>query len=102
MSATATLTDTVVVRRATAFDAAAITRLAKLDSRPLPRGTLLVAELDDGPVAALSLDDGAVVADPFRPTADLVELLRLRASADAASHRDGRAPRAWRLLPRHA
>ena len=30
-------------------------------------------------VAALSLRDGRVVADPFTPTAELVELMRLRA-----------------------
>ena len=36
----------------------------------------IVARLD----AALSLEDGRAVADPFRPTAGLVEVLRARAA----------------------
>ncbi|MEA2220975.1 MAG: hypothetical protein QOJ35_3601, partial [Solirubrobacteraceae bacterium] len=33
----------------------------------------------------LDLDDGSVAADPFAPTAHLVELLRLRAKGIAAA-----------------
>lgn len=65
-------------------DEDALRRLALLDSaRPL-RGRALVAEVDGRPVAALSLDDGRVVADPFTHTADAVALLRLRAKHHAA------------------
>src|SRR4051794_41228177 len=60
-------------------DEAALRRLAAMDSaRPL-RGRALVAEVEGRPVAALSLTDGRVVADPFQRTADVVELLRVRA-----------------------
>ncbi len=41
--------------------------------------TLLVAETGDEVVAALSVDTGARVADPFRRTADVVDLLAYRA-----------------------
>ena len=82
-------TDTIVIRRARAADAPILTRLAALDSRPVPGADSLIAELDGVAVAALDLADGAVVADPFAPTADVVELLRLRASRVGASA-DGR------------
>jgi len=38
-----------------------------------------LAQLDSARVAALSLADGGAVADPFRRTAGLVALLRMRA-----------------------
>ena len=41
---------------------------------------MLLAVVGSEPVAALAVETGAVVADPFRPTADVVELLR-RAAA---------------------
>ena len=54
--------------------------LAQLDSaRPLD-GEALVAEVDGAPVAALELQTGRTVADPFRPTAVVVDLLRMRAA----------------------
>ena len=54
--------------------------LAQLDSaRPLS-GTALVAEVDGAPVAALELDTGRTVADPFRPTERVLDLLRMRAA----------------------
>jgi hypothetical protein len=40
---------------------------------------VLVAEVGGELVAALPLDGGDAVADPFRPTAALVEMLTLRA-----------------------
>ena len=54
-------------------------RLAALDSSPVLEGEVLVAFVDDEPWAAISLHDGRVVADPFRPSAHAVELLRVRA-----------------------
>jgi len=56
-----------------------VERLAGLDGHPLPAGPHLVAEVDGSPVAALSLPTGTAVADPFRRSAGLVELLRVRA-----------------------
>jgi hypothetical protein len=81
----------VTVRRATDGDAAALVRLAALDSANVLPGPVLVAEVDGTPMAAISLADGRVVADPFERTADLVELLRVRAAQSrAAARRDGR------------
>ncbi|HLY48270.1 MAG TPA: hypothetical protein VKR21_03670 [Solirubrobacteraceae bacterium] len=69
----------LVIRRAVAGDQPALRNLAALDSaRPL-RDPVLIGELRGEPVAALELRDGTVVADPFVATAEIVELLRLRA-----------------------
>lgn len=70
---------TLVIRVATRFDDAELHRLALLDSaRPLG-GTVIVAQSDGRIDAALSLDEGRAIADPFRPTAWLVDVLRARA-----------------------
>jgi len=76
---TSALTPELVIRRATEQDDAALARLAALDSaRPL-RGEALVAFVHGEPWAAISLEDGRVVADPFRPSSTAAELVRLRA-----------------------
>ena len=72
---------TITIRRADGADAVAIERLAHLDSRPVPHGPHLVAVVDDRLVAAASLTDGAVVADPFAPSAHVAGLLRDRVAA---------------------
>ena len=71
--------DSLTVRRAAAQDAGQLLRLAALDSADVPSGDVLVAESSGRLLAALSLADGRAVADPFEPTAQLVDLLRLRA-----------------------
>src|SRR3954452_7782035 len=72
------MTASIIIRTPRPEEAFAVRRLAYLDShRPL-RGDVLVALVDDEPLAALSLADGTIVADPFHHTADVVELLRLR------------------------
>ena len=68
----------VSIRRAGPHDAPALCRLAALDSAAPLGGEVLMAIADGEPRAALSLADGRVVADPFRPTAALVELLAMR------------------------
>lgn len=68
------------MRVASDDDAPAVRRLAALDDAPPLQGPVLLALVDDVPVAATSLDDGRVVANPFVPTADTVTLLSLRAS----------------------
>src|SRR4051812_1926389 len=74
----------LLVRRATAADAAAIRTLALLDDRRLPEGPYLVAEVAGEMLAAMALPTGTVVADPFRRTADAAEMLRMRAAQIAA------------------
>ena len=93
MSATADVT----IRCAQEREAGALARLAELDSATLPRTPLLVAEVAGEVLAAISLSDGAVVANPFRPTDDVVELLRARERQLRARYRPRRA---WRLLMR--
>ena len=67
-----------------------------------PAGEVLVAVVADEPWAALALDDGRVVADPFRPSAVAVELLRLRARHLSAATGERRAARHGLRLPRRA
>ena len=74
-----TLSPTVVIRAARGSDGPALRRLAALDSADFLTGSVLVAEADDEMVAALSVDTGEKVADPFRRTADVVDLLTYRA-----------------------
>jgi hypothetical protein len=61
-------------------DRAALERLAILDERNLPPAPHLLALRDGEPCAALSLATGEVVADPFRRTAEVVELVRCHAA----------------------
>lgn len=69
----------LTVRLATNADAPALARLAQLDESTAPAEPVLLGVVMQRPVAALSLRDGSVVADPFTPTRDLVELMSLRA-----------------------
>jgi len=90
------MTPTISIRSATPADGRTLSHLAALDSAPVPFGPTLIAEVDGAPRAALSLNDGRAIADPFAPTAELVDLLRLHARAIAAQQErpaHGRAPR---------
>jgi hypothetical protein len=69
----------LTLRSATASDAADLARLAALDSSVVPSEPLLVADFGGRLVAAVSVHDGAAIADPFVRSADAVELLRDRA-----------------------
>jgi hypothetical protein len=90
----------LVLRRSASWDAAALTRLAQLDGAPSPTGPMLVAELSGEIVAAVPIDGGRAIADPFRPTAALVELLhaRTRLLAEAPAARRLRRLRPHRRL----
>ena len=66
------------VRVAHPGDALALRRLAQLDSAPSLSGDVLVAELGDAPLAAISLTTGAVIADPFERSGDAARHLRRR------------------------
>jgi hypothetical protein len=68
-----------VLRSATSADAPAVRRLAALDDARMLAEPIMIALEDGEPVAALSLADHRVVANPFRLTQDAVALLRLRA-----------------------
>ena len=75
--------DDIVIRLAREDDAPALARLAVLDEAPLPAGEHMVAEVRGELWAALPLGGGGAFADPFRPSGDLVELLRAWASRRA-------------------
>ena len=70
---------TIVIRLATLSDHRTLSNLAALDSRPPLAGPAMLAEVDGVVRAALDLSDGSVAADPFVSSAELVDLLRLRA-----------------------
>jgi hypothetical protein len=94
---------TIALRLAHADERGAVDRLARLDEAPAPAGDVLLALVDGEPVAALSLADGSVVADPFTPTADVVDLLRVRAQRLGAPARvRGGRPRIAALRSRAA
>lgn len=84
----------LVLRHATAADTDALERLAALDSaRPLT-GEVVLAAVDGDVRAALSLETGRAVADPFHPSLELLPLLRTAAGGRPARRRVGRrAPR---------
>ena len=69
----------VTIRRAAGADGPALERLAQLEGRPAPAGPALVAEVERQVLAVDSLHDGATLADPFRPTEELLALLQARA-----------------------
>jgi hypothetical protein len=81
----------VLVRPARTIDADALGRLAALDSaRPLT-GDVIVAASGGEIAAAMSVNTGAVIANPFEQTAHLVDLLRTAARPAQEPRR--RAPR---------
>ncbi|HZB75745.1 MAG TPA: hypothetical protein VE526_05930 [Solirubrobacteraceae bacterium] len=80
---TRTLDPTVVIRAARGSDGDRLEQLARLDSQRPLAGEILVAEHGGELVAALDAD--RAIADPFRPTADLVTLLRVRSGGAAAT-----------------
>lgn len=94
-------TTRVELRHARSDDADVVRRLAVLDeARPL-EGPVLLAMVNTLAVAALSLDDGRIVADPFVATNEARALLGLRA-AQLAGGRGRRRLRWRRPRPRFA
>ena len=73
-------TSEVTVRLADHTDSRALLELAALDSAQVPAGALVLAASDGEIVAAVPVDGGRPIADPFRGTAMLVEMLELRAA----------------------
>lgn len=67
--------DTIEIRLLRLEDGAAIARLAELDTTEPPASPLLGAIVDGRLLAAHSLATDAVIADPFRHTAEIRSLL---------------------------
>ncbi len=90
----------VVLRRVGSDEAGVVSALADLDDAAPLAGEVLLALVDGEAVAAISLQDRRVVANPFVATEQAVALLRLR-----ADHLLGSRPRRRRrhvLRPRLA
>jgi hypothetical protein len=69
----------LTIRSALPADGPALARLAALDSQPLADGPMLIGDVGGEPWAAVALDGSAAIADPFRPSAEVVLLLQERA-----------------------
>jgi hypothetical protein len=96
----------LTIRMAVPADAEALRRLAQLDSAPPPAPVpLLVAEVGGELRAALPLDGGRAIADPFRRTVELVSILSERrrqlAPPPRRAARRLRHSRVLRTLPAH-
>jgi hypothetical protein len=88
---TETLSEAIIIRSARAADEDAVRRVAQRDSRAVPDGDLLIAVVDGEVQAAIALESGDVIADPFRRTAELVRMLAL--ASISRRGRDRRRPR---------
>jgi hypothetical protein len=77
----------ITIRRSRQEDGSALLRLAALDDRPFLRSDALLAFVDGELKAAVELPGGEAIADPFERTAELVELLRLRAAQTPTGER---------------
>jgi hypothetical protein len=90
----------VIIRRATADDRFSLEHLAALDSAEVPVGAILIGVLRERPVVAVSLTDGKAIANPFVATAEILELVRLRAEQldlrSRARERPRVISRSWR------
>lgn len=93
----------ITIREAEGGDLPALRRLAERDSARMIERPAIVAVRDGEPRAALSMRGGSVIADPFHPTAELVELLEAHARALDRSiwARASIRPRAERRGGRH-
>jgi hypothetical protein len=74
----------IAFRPATSDDDRVLRELSQLDSAREISSPAVLAVVDGAPVAAVSLSDGRVVADPFTRTEDVVALLRARVASLAA------------------
>jgi hypothetical protein len=79
------MTDAITITHSTAADSEDVWRLALLDDRRAPAGPALLAYVDGELRAAVGLVDGQAIADPFHPTAELVEMLRFQARQEVAA-----------------
>jgi hypothetical protein len=76
-----------VIRNAAPADRDLLERIARLDTQASIVGPALIGEIGGIAAAAISADDGRVIADPFIHTANLVALLRVRQRARQAGAR---------------
>jgi hypothetical protein len=90
----------ITIRRAHPEETGVL-RVAALDSSRVPRAPLLVAEVNGQVRAALSIETGKSIADPFHATRDLLQLLEAHAANTRRRTRPGLLARVG-LRPRTA
>ena len=80
---TTQLNSTITIRRydLAEADQAALAKLASLDSRAALDGHVLGAEVEGRLLAAISMETGEVIADPFSRTSEMRAMLKLRRAA---------------------
>jgi hypothetical protein len=70
----------ITIRPLREDDVAAVERLAELEERRVPAGALLLADVEGTIEAAVSIESGEAIANPFAPSAGVVTLLEHRAA----------------------
>ena len=90
-------TSEITVRLADHTDSRALLELAALDSAQVPAGALVIAESDGEIVAAVPVSGGRPIADPFRGTMLILEMLELRAAQIRSLSEHPRRPGVPRL-----
>jgi hypothetical protein len=83
------MTEPITIRHSTDGDRMRVLELAQLDGRPAPTGEMLLAEIAGRLWAAVGIEDGAAVADPFEPAGEVEWLLQMRAEQERAARAPG-------------
>jgi len=79
------MTEPITITHSTEENSPELWRLAALDDRRAPNGPALLAYVGGELRAAVGLLDGQAVADPFHPTAEIVEILKFQARREVAA-----------------
>jgi hypothetical protein len=79
------MTEPITITHSTDENGAELWRLAALDDRRAPNAPALLAYVGGELRAAVGLVDGRAVADPFHPTAEIVEILKFQARKEVAA-----------------
>ena len=83
------MNDQLTIKFATDADRPRLERLAELDSHPVPRGEVVLAEINGRLVAAVGVD-GSAIADPFERTTRVVAMLRRQVDGKPRRRAPGR------------
>jgi hypothetical protein len=96
------VTEPITIRHSEAGDRARVLELSQLDGRPAPTGALLLAEVGGELWAAVGIEDGAAVSDPFEPAGEVEWLLQMRAEQERSVRAPGSRLGRLMVLRQHA